>query len=167
MAAKAFQRQGIWTMSFPGLAAEPTEGDRTKRLRARALRSIHLCAIGLMLASITGCADVHLDRQEVEIATELLIAPPRPVSLSPDRTRLLLYTRTRSSGKLQVMEMASEAIVAEHEFDRPQPLPVPSWSPDGSRTLFVESTGTAYQLKVWNLASGEVVALKALFEEPS
>ena len=152
-------------MSFPGFAAGPTVGDQSKRLGARLSRSIHLCGIGLMLASITGCADVHLEPQEVEAATELLIAPPRPVNLSPDRSQLLLYTRTRFSGKLQVMELASKAIVTEHEFDRRQPLPVPSWSPDGSRILFVESTGAAYQLKVWNLATGEVVSPKALLSK--
>lgn len=55
----------------------------------------------------------------MEIATELLIAPPLPVGLSPDRENLLLITRTASSAFLQVMNLETLEIVAEYAFDRP------------------------------------------------
>lgn len=152
-------------MSSPRFSASGTLLRGSASLRRRLRRSIYLSAGGVILLSVNGCTDPHLDRDEVEVATELLVAPPRPVSLSPDRSQLLLFTRTRSSAKLQVMDLGSEAIIAEHEFERPQPLPVPSWSPDGRKILFVESTGAAYQLKVWDVATGEVVVPKALLSK--
>lgn len=63
------------------------------------------------------------------------------------------------------MDIASNKIIAEHAFDTPQPIPAPSWSPDGSKILFIEFTGSAYQLKVWDLNTGEEVIPKALLSK--
>lgn len=112
---------------------------------------------------LTACGPVtHYDSEEVTSATELLIAPPRPVGMSPDRSQLLFFTRTASSALLQVMDLESQDIVAEYAFGRPQPFPSPAWSPDGTKILFVAATDIGYELRVWNLVTGEVVLPRAL-----
>lgn len=112
-----------------------------------------------------GCSDEHYDLRGIAEATSDLIAPPFPMGLSPDRSLLLLFTRTSSSALLQVMNLETREIVAEYAFDRPQPNPAPAWSPDGRHVAFVATIGDAYRLMVWDVATGRVIVPRSLLSK--
>lgn len=121
-----------------------------------------LIGLGLVvLFLMTSCRDPHVESGQITSATEILIVPPQPLSVSPDSSLLLRRVRSASDVSLQVVRRSDEQVIASFNTGRPQAPFAPTWAPDGESIALVLFDQGAFHLRIWDLDTGEITTPNA------